>query len=374
MGIATERARLVDLLREQRMSGRHAARSSPTNCWAGLAAARPAGLHGPRGAASAARRRRGAGGARRQRRCADLPSGGRLAQRSGRAGRDHPRQRVQHPGPDHALASASWPKASKRMSSPCTSEWLRGSLGYTVVPLLIEGQAIGTLMLNTRQPRLLSEDELRFLRLMANQATIAVDGLRLRQEEVQRQRLQKALWNSGIRLGMLPKACPIIPHWQVVAVYQPTRMVGGDFYDLPGASRRAGHAGGRRGRQGCAAAVHGPQPHGDPHRAQRPRGPRPRCAAARRPVDPQRQPKRPSARSMPSGAETGRLLYANAGHNRPLWYRAATGTLPELHRARHHPGCFRGYRHRGTAHRGRAGRRAALLHRRHPWSWTARSA
>jgi sigma-B regulation protein RsbU (phosphoserine phosphatase) len=28
--------------------------------------------------------------------------------------------------------------------------------------------------------------------------------------------------------------------------------------------------------------------------------------------------------------QTGRLLYANAGHNRPLWYRAATGAVQEM--------------------------------------------
>ncbi len=28
--------------------------------------------------------------------------------------------------------------------------------------------------------------------------------------------------------------------------------------------------------------------------------------------------------------ETGRLIYTNAGHNRPLWYHAATGAVTEL--------------------------------------------
>ena len=28
--------------------------------------------------------------------------------------------------------------------------------------------------------------------------------------------------------------------------------------------------------------------------------------------------------------ETGRLIYANAGYNRPVWWRAATGEVEEL--------------------------------------------
>ncbi len=92
--------------------------------------------------------------------------------------------------------------------------------------------------LSTHQRRLLTEDELRFLRLMANQAAIVLEGLRLRQEEVQRQRLHEELaLGRQIQLSMLPKAAPTLPGWQIAAVYQAARMVGGDFYDffmLPG--------------------------------------------------------------------------------------------------------------------------------------------
>jgi sigma-B regulation protein RsbU (phosphoserine phosphatase) len=217
-------------------------------------------------------------------------------------------------------------------------EWLQGEgfRGYAVVPLLIEGHAIGALMLNTRQPRLLSDDELRFLRLMANQAAIAVDGLRLRQEEVQRQRLQEELAvGRQIQLSMLPKACPIIPGWQIAAVYQAARMVGGDFYDffeLPGASRRVGMLVADVADKGVPAALF--------------------MALSRTVIRTTALSGRGAAAALLRAnqlilndsqsdlflsafyaildPQTGRLLYANAGHNRPLWYRAATGTVQEL--------------------------------------------
>lgn len=217
-------------------------------------------------------------------------------------------------------------------------EWLQGEdfRGYAVVPLLIEGRSIGALMLNTRQPRLLSDDELRFLRLMANQAAIAVDGLRLRQEEVQRQRMQEELAvGRQIQLSMLPKTCPIIPGWQIVAVYQAARMVGGDFYDffeLPGASRRVGMLVADVADKGVPAALF--------------------MALSRTVIRTTALSGRGAAAALLRAnqlilndsqsdlflsafyailePETGRLLYANAGHNRPLWYRAANGMVQEL--------------------------------------------
>lgn len=217
-------------------------------------------------------------------------------------------------------------------------EWLRaeGFRGYVVVPLIVEGQAIGALLLNTRQPRLLSEDELRFLRLMANQAAIAVDGLRLRQEEAQRRRLHEELaFGRQIQLSMLPKQNPSLPGWQIDAVYQAARMVGGDFYDffdLPGEPRRLGMLIADVADKGVPAALF--------------------MALSRTVIRTTALSGRGAAAALLRANQlilndsqsdlflsafygilepaTGRLLYANAGHNRPLWYRAATGAVQEL--------------------------------------------
>lgn len=217
-------------------------------------------------------------------------------------------------------------------------EWLHdeGFRGYAAVPLIVEGRSIGALLLNTRQPRLLSEDELRFLRLMANQAAIAVDGLRLRQEEAQRQRLQEELnLARQIQLGMLPKHNPTLPGWQIDAVYQAARIVSGDFYDffdLPGEPRRLGMVVADVADKGAPAALF--------------------MALSRTVIRTIALSGRGAAATLLRAnqlilndsqsdlflsafyailePESGRLLYANAGHNRPLCYRAATGAVEEL--------------------------------------------
>lgn len=217
-------------------------------------------------------------------------------------------------------------------------DWLQaeGFRGYAVVPLIVEGHSIGALLLTNRQPGRLAEDEMRFLRLMANQAAIAVDGLRLRQEEAQRQRLHEELaFGRQIQLSMLPKQNPTLPGWQIDAVYQAARMVGGDFYDffdLPGEPRRLGMLIADVADKGVPAALF--------------------MALSRTVIRTTALSGRGAAAALLRANQlilndsqsdlflsafygilepaTGRLLYANAGHNRPLWYRAATGVVQEL--------------------------------------------
>jgi serine phosphatase RsbU (regulator of sigma subunit) len=217
-------------------------------------------------------------------------------------------------------------------------EWLHAESfrGYGVAPLIVEGRSIGALLLNSRQPRPWKDDELRFLQLMVNQAATAVDGLRLRQEEAQRQRLQEELTlGRQIQLSMLPKQSPALPGWQIEAVYQAARMVGGDFYDffeLPGEPRRLGMLIADVADKGVPAALF--------------------MALSRTVIRTIAMSGRGAAAALLRANQlilndtqsdlflsafygilepaTGALLYANAGHNRPLWYRAATGELTEL--------------------------------------------
>jgi sigma-B regulation protein RsbU (phosphoserine phosphatase) len=99
-------------------------------------------------------------------------------------------------------------------------------------------------VVNSRTPRHFSEQEVRFLQLMANQAAIAMETARLREEEAARRSLDAELALAReIQRTMMPRAPLDVPGWEVATVYRAAEEVGGDFYDvidLPGAARRIG--------------------------------------------------------------------------------------------------------------------------------------
>lgn len=114
-------------------------------------------------------------------------------------------------------------------------DWVQaeGFRGLAIVPLIADGHAIGALVLTSRRPRLVDDDELRFLRLMANQAAIAIEKARLHEEEIrQQQMMQELRVAQHIQQTFLPKEAPTLPGWHVAAFYRPARAVGGDFYDF----------------------------------------------------------------------------------------------------------------------------------------------
>lgn len=119
--------------------------------------------------------------------------------------------------------------------APWMSDWLRVEdfRGHAVLPLIAEGRSVGALVVNSRQPRMLKESELRLLRLLGNQVAIALEKARLYQEDLKRQRMEEGLAISQrIQLSLLPQRSPTIPGWQFAAMYKAAELVGGDFYDF----------------------------------------------------------------------------------------------------------------------------------------------
>lgn len=119
--------------------------------------------------------------------------------------------------------------------TPWTAHWFReeGFRGQAVVPLITDGHSIGTLIINTRQPHTFDEDEVRFLRLMANQAAIAIEKARLQEEELRHHRLEEELAvGREIQRSLLPAQNPVAIGWEFATAYCPARLVGGDFYDF----------------------------------------------------------------------------------------------------------------------------------------------
>ena len=112
-----------------------------------------------------------------------------------------------------------------------------------VLPLVSQGELIGLLNLG---PRLSQQDYSRDDRtLLGNLAIQAAPAVRVAQlvrqqqrEAQERERIEQELRVARlIQQTLLPKELPALPGWQLAAHYQPAREVGGDFYDfipLPG--------------------------------------------------------------------------------------------------------------------------------------------
>ncbi len=217
-------------------------------------------------------------------------------------------------------------------------DWLQeeGFVAYAIVPLLLNGDALGVLMLNQREPRSPQAGEVRFLYLMANQAALAIDKARLHEEEVKMLALERDLaLGQQIQIGLLPESCPSVPGWEFAAFYQAAREVGGDFYDfieLPGEPQRLGMVIADVAGKGVPAALF------------MARG----STIIRTTALARRSPK--AALSLANSLMlqgrradlfltafyavldigTGQITYTNAGHNPPLWFRPGSGEIQEL--------------------------------------------
>ena len=220
-----------------------------------------------------------------------------------------------------------------------TPEWLaaEGFRAAAIVPLVADGRSIGTLVIDSRRPRQFTEVEVRLLRLMANQAALAIEKARLHHEELQRQRIEEELSvGRNIQRSMLPADIPQLPGWQFATAFEAARHVGGDFYDyfpLPGESGRWGLVMADVSDTGVPAAL---------FMALSRTTIRNLALRGRAPVDvitwANRHIQEDSQSDMfltvfyaELDTRDGRLTYANAGHNPPLLWRAAEGRFDLLH-------------------------------------------
>jgi serine phosphatase RsbU (regulator of sigma subunit)/anti-sigma regulatory factor (Ser/Thr protein kinase) len=107
-----------------------------------------------------------------------------------------------------------------------------------VVPLISGGELVGTLNLGPRlSDQQYSTDDKRLLDGLAAQAAPALQVAELVQKQAaearSRERIEQELKVATlIQQNFLPRELPDLPGWQVAAYYQPAREVGGDFYDF----------------------------------------------------------------------------------------------------------------------------------------------
>jgi len=201
-------------------------------------------------------------------------------------------------------------------------------------------------LLGSRKERPVDEDELRFIQLLANQASLAIEKARLHQAELVQQRLEAELdVAQGIQRSLLPATLPSAGGWDFAAFCQPARQVGGDFYDvfkLPGDGDRLGIIVADVVDKGVPAALlmvlsrtlfrttaiseRGPAEALEHVNVMI------RTDSGRYRIHDESRGEDffVSAIYAILDLESGLVSYANAGHNRPLWLHAGEGQIEEL--------------------------------------------
>ena len=108
-----------------------------------------------------------------------------------------------------------------------------GLVSGLCVPVTYRGETIGVLRVYTAMRHKFSDSEESLLRLIGSQAASAVVNTRLFEDQVQTDRIQRQVKAAAeIQGRMLPARCPDHPGLSFGAIYDPTLLVGGDFYDF----------------------------------------------------------------------------------------------------------------------------------------------
>ena len=246
---------------------------------------------------------------------------------------------------------------------------------YTRVflPLRAASEDLGTLELGyaAGARARLGEESKRTFAAFADQVAIAVHNMQLlrRTDEALARKMAELAVGQEIQLSLLPKTCPEAPGWEFAASYSAARIVGGDFYDfceLADKPPRLGLVIADVAGKGVPAAL---------FMALSRTIIRTTAFSGRSPASALMRANqlilKDSQAEMFLTAvyavlelDTGRLIYANAGHNRPLWRHAADGTVTELDQRGIVLGAFEEIVPGGAAARPGARRCADPLHRR----------
>jgi serine phosphatase RsbU (regulator of sigma subunit) len=118
----------------------------------------------------------------------------------------------------------------------------RGLIGPMIgVPILHQGRILGSLSLaRGRAARPFSDEDEQRLVLFANQAAVAIANARqveqleeFHAQQIEKERLDQQLRTArAVQAGLLPAEIPVIPGWDIAAVWRPALQLGGDCYDV----------------------------------------------------------------------------------------------------------------------------------------------
>jgi sigma-B regulation protein RsbU (phosphoserine phosphatase) len=176
---------------------------------------------------------------------------------------------------------------------------------------------------------------------MANQGAMAIQNVKLHEEEIRRKELEANLSVARtIQLSMLPSSPPQFAGWEIASLYRAAQQVGGDFFDFFEVSEEGASPDGASlgmviadvADKGVPAALYMALS----RTLIRTTGLSGRTPAAALERANELMLKDSQADIFLSAffaileTKSGRQRYANAGHNRPLWRHVATAEIENL--------------------------------------------
>ncbi len=203
------------------------------------------------------------------------------------------------------------------------------------VPLSVKGDVLGVMVLEQVEgPHRSRDRRLEIITGIGRQAALAVENDRLQREMAERERLERELQLAhDIQQTFMPSQLPQLHGWELAFTWHAARQVAGDFYDffeLP--DRQLGLVIADVADKGMPAALFMALTR-TLMRAAALEEPSPAAALVR--VNDLLVPDAQHGMFVTAvyavlSLETGKLAYANAGHNLPLLLRSRTGELERL--------------------------------------------
>jgi len=111
---------------------------------------------------------------------------------------------------------------------------IAGVRSLMAAPLKDTAGVVGIIVLVSRAfIRRYSEEDLQLLVILASAAALRIRNLRLTEEALERERLEREiLLARNVQLALLPDSLPEVPGYELYAENLPARIVSGDFYDV----------------------------------------------------------------------------------------------------------------------------------------------
>lgn len=103
-----------------------------------------------------------------------------------------------------------------------------------IVPMRLKDVTKGLILLGSRTTKVpYSKSDIEYVSSVGSLAIISIENARLLQEELEKQRMEKDLEIAQkIQRNLLPDTIPEMENFEIAAINQSARQVGGDYYDI----------------------------------------------------------------------------------------------------------------------------------------------